>query len=168
MCVCLQVAIKVINIDYDDPAGLSAEALLRFKAEVDFQRKLSHHPNIVRFIGACAELPPGLTDALADAAATAEAAAAVAAAGGQQQREGEGEECVLSGGSVRCVPARLARGVKLAIVMELCQMGSLFSTIEKVWVDVEVGQWEGGSGGGGSVCVCWVNGGTMCVGVSLC
>jgi hypothetical protein len=39
-----QVAIKVLNIDYDDPAGLSAETLLRFKAEVDFQRKLSHHP----------------------------------------------------------------------------------------------------------------------------
>jgi len=146
----------VINIDYDDPAGLSAEALLRFKAEVDFQRKLSHHPNIVRFIGACAELPPGLTDALADAAATAEAAAAVAAAGQQQQQQ-EGEDGVLSGGSVRCVPARLARGVKLAIVMELCQMGSLFSTIEKVggcggwtrrggagvWA---VGGWEEGGG----------------------
>jgi hypothetical protein len=46
-CLChthLQVAIKVLNIDYDDPAGLSAETLLRFKAEVDFQRKLSHHP----------------------------------------------------------------------------------------------------------------------------
>jgi hypothetical protein len=39
-----QVAIKVLNIDYDDPAGLSVETLLRFKAEVDFQRKLSHHP----------------------------------------------------------------------------------------------------------------------------
>ena len=39
-----QVAIKVLNVDYDDPAGLSAETLLRFKAEVDFQRKLSHHP----------------------------------------------------------------------------------------------------------------------------
>lgn len=36
-----QVAIKVLNIDYDDPAGLSAETLLRFKAEVDFQRKVA-------------------------------------------------------------------------------------------------------------------------------
>jgi hypothetical protein len=44
VCVVPQVAIKVLNIDYDDPAGLSAETLLRFKAEVDFQRKLSHHP----------------------------------------------------------------------------------------------------------------------------
>lgn len=35
-----QVAIKVLNVDYDDPAGLSAETLLRFKAEVDFQRKV--------------------------------------------------------------------------------------------------------------------------------
>lgn len=30
------------------------------------------------------------------------------------------------------VPARLARGVKLAIVMELCHLGSLFSMIGQV------------------------------------
>jgi serine/threonine protein kinase len=46
-----EVAIKVINIDYDDPMGFSLETLVRFKNEVDFQRKLSYHPNVVRFIG---------------------------------------------------------------------------------------------------------------------
>ena len=39
-------AIKVLNIDYDDPSSFSFETLLRFKSEVDFQRKLSHHPNV--------------------------------------------------------------------------------------------------------------------------
>jgi len=28
-----------------------------FKEEVDLQRKLSFHPNIVRFIGACCQIP---------------------------------------------------------------------------------------------------------------
>jgi hypothetical protein len=32
--------------DYDDPSSFSFETLLRFKSEVDYQRKLSHHPNV--------------------------------------------------------------------------------------------------------------------------
>lgn len=43
------VAIKILNIDYDDPSSFSFETLLRFKSEVDFQRKLSHHPNVSLF-----------------------------------------------------------------------------------------------------------------------
>lgn len=37
--------------------GLNAQALQLFKQEVDLQRKLSFHPNIVRFIGACCQIP---------------------------------------------------------------------------------------------------------------
>ena len=34
-------------------AELDFETLQKFKQEVDLQRKLSLHPNIVRFLGAC-------------------------------------------------------------------------------------------------------------------
>jgi hypothetical protein len=109
--------------------------------------------NVVRFVGACCELPAGLTDALAEAAA----AAAGAGSGGtlqvtgsssnssstgstvlnnsvgDVQRNGMGDQQQQQQGSVRCVvPARLARGVKLAIVMELASLGSLFSMIAQV------------------------------------
>ena len=40
-----------------DGAGLNTRALQLFKDEVDLQRKLSFHPNIVRFIGACCQIP---------------------------------------------------------------------------------------------------------------
>lgn len=46
-----EVAIKVMQIDRDE--GFDEVAWRRFKLEVDLQRLLSHHPNIVRFIGAC-------------------------------------------------------------------------------------------------------------------
>jgi hypothetical protein len=108
----------------------------------------------VRFVGACCELPAGLTDALAEAAA----AAAGAGSGGTLQVTGSSSNSSSTGstvlnnsvgdvqrngmgdqqqqqqqGSVRCVvPARLARGVKLAIVMELASLGSLFSMIAQV------------------------------------
>lgn len=82
--------------------------------------QLSYHPNVVRFIGACCELPAGLADALAEAAAAATPTA-------QQQ-------CLPAGGQRYIVPAGLARGVKLAIVMELCHLGSLFSMIGQVKV----------------------------------
>jgi serine/threonine protein kinase len=61
---------------------------------VDLQRRLSHHPNVVRFIGACCELPFGVDLG-------------------------------------RCLPAAAlsARGMKLAIVMELCKLGSVFTMI---------------------------------------
>lgn len=105
-------------------AGLSAETLLRFKAEVDLQRKLSFHPNVVRFIGACCELPAGLTDALAEAA-------------GSRSSNGSGA------GELRyVVPPGLARGVKLAIVMELCHLGSLFSMIGQVSGHVTAACWR--------------------------
>jgi hypothetical protein len=98
---------------------------------VDFQRKLSYHPNVVRFIGACCELPAGLAEALAEAATAAAGPAAAAAAGGavtSSSRAGVG-----GGAAVRyVVPPGLARGVKLAIVMELCHLGSLFSMIGQV------------------------------------
>ena len=100
---------------------------------------------VVRFIGACCELPAGLTDALAEAAAVAAAAAAAAAGNSssngsmsssgdlqQQQQQQQLPASSSSGSSVRCVPARLARGVKLAIVMELASLGSLFSMIGQV------------------------------------
>ena len=41
-------------------AGLSSRTLQLFKEEVDLQRKLSFHPNIVRFIGACCQIPQQL------------------------------------------------------------------------------------------------------------
>ena len=34
-------------------AELTAATLQRFKEEVNLQRRLSYHPNIVRFLGAC-------------------------------------------------------------------------------------------------------------------
>jgi hypothetical protein len=97
---------------------------------------------VVRFIGACCELPTGLTDALAEAAAAAAAQQAASSSSSsnaliaaitndpqqQQQQQGVGV------GGVLCVPARLAREVKLAIVMELCHLGSLFSMIAQVRV----------------------------------
>lgn len=47
--------------DFEGPAllcaGLNTKALHLFKLEVDLQRKLSFHPNIVRFIGACCQIP---------------------------------------------------------------------------------------------------------------
>jgi hypothetical protein len=66
-----QVAIKVLNIDYDDPAGavngflsckcnitgLSDEILLRFRAKVDFQRKLSYKQ--LMFRTRCQQHPAG-------------------------------------------------------------------------------------------------------------
>jgi serine/threonine protein kinase len=134
----LHLALRLLSLH---PAGLSAETLLRFKAEVDFQRKLSHHPNVVRFIGACCELPAGLTDALAEAASSAAAAssASLLEASGALSSVTSASTgspwssrtaSLAAGGS--CVPVHLARGVKLAIVMELCQLGSLFSMIGQV------------------------------------
>jgi serine/threonine protein kinase len=134
------------------PAGLSAETLLRFKAEVDFQRKLSYHPNVVRFIGACCELPAGLAEAVAEAAAAQQQRQRQQQAAGddqqQLQRLSSGSS---AGGGGGCgvqyiVPPGLARGVKLAIVMELCHLGSLFSMIG------QVSQWGcEAPGGGGDV-----------------
>ncbi len=87
------VAVKIINLDGDDTYG--EETLAKYKQEVDLQRRLSHHPNVVRFIGACCELPAGLPDL------------------------GRG----LPAASLS------ARGMKLAIVMELCKLGSVFTMI---------------------------------------
>lgn len=86
------VAIKVINIDLE--AGFDSEVLEKFRKEVDFQRRLSFHPNVVRFIGACCEYPDEIL---------------------HEQH----------------VPSNLARGVKLAIVMELCPLGSVFSMLNQ-------------------------------------
>jgi hypothetical protein len=99
---------------------------------VDFQRKLSYHPNVVRFIGACCELPAGLADALAEAA-NAAAGPSAAAGGSAVSRAGSSSSSSTAAAGVRyVVPPGLARGVKLAIVMELCHLGSLFSMIGQV------------------------------------
>jgi hypothetical protein len=103
---------------------------------------LCHCSNVVRFIGACCELPAGLTDALAEAAATAAAAAATAAAaGGSGSSSGSMSSSTTDAQQQQqqyVVPARLARGVKLAIVMELCHLGSLFSMIGQVSIAIHV------------------------------
>lgn len=44
------MAVKILTVDGPE---LDAATLQRFKEEVDLQRKLSLHPNIVRFLGAC-------------------------------------------------------------------------------------------------------------------
>ena len=43
-----------------DAASISGinSALRRFKAEVELQRRLSLHPGIVQFFGACCHIPP--------------------------------------------------------------------------------------------------------------
>ncbi len=48
-----EVAVKIINVQRGPQAD--EEALARFRQEVNYQRQLSYHPNIVRFIGACCE-----------------------------------------------------------------------------------------------------------------
>ncbi|KAK9838338.1 hypothetical protein WJX81_005555 [Elliptochloris bilobata] len=55
---CAPMAVKIITLD-DDAQGVDPQTLLRFKAEVDLQRRLSLHPNIVRFLGACCHLAAG-------------------------------------------------------------------------------------------------------------
>jgi hypothetical protein len=67
------MAVKIISLDDDlgmgpadgdgpahhfaYPRGPDPAVLERFKAEVDLQRRLSLHPNIVRFLGACYHVP---------------------------------------------------------------------------------------------------------------
>ncbi len=51
-----EVAIKIIKVDSERQTN--EEAFERFNQEVYFQRQLSRHPNIVRFIGSSYEHTP--------------------------------------------------------------------------------------------------------------
>ncbi|KAG2447465.1 hypothetical protein HYH02_007786 [Chlamydomonas schloesseri] len=105
-----EVAIKVIGINRDMEYDLAA--LRAFKAEVDLNKLLNQHPNIVRFIGVCADYiqyaarQAGLlTDA--DLVHTRWAA------------------------PPRALPSRDGRpfAPMLAIVMEYCHLGTLWTMI---------------------------------------
>ena len=47
------MAVKIMNLE----DGATPTALRAFKQEVDLHRKLSMHPNVVRFCGACVDIP---------------------------------------------------------------------------------------------------------------
>lgn len=49
------MAVKILALDTD--ASPDPVSLARFKEEVDLQRRLSLHPSIVRFLGACYHVP---------------------------------------------------------------------------------------------------------------
>ncbi|KAL0044448.1 hypothetical protein WJX82_007178 [Trebouxia sp. C0006] len=95
------MAVKIINVDRC--SGLNTRALQLFKDEVDLQRKLSFHPNIVRFIGACCQIPRQL----------------IAEPTEQQQHP-----------HLQAIETDMC-GVTLAIVMELCRLGSFYKLIEQ-------------------------------------
>jgi serine/threonine protein kinase len=150
----------------------SPQVLTRFKREVDFQRRLSYHPNVVRFIGACAEIPealalhPQVGGQLAGSCGTP--TSRVAGTCAPQLRPpilrspalhpypSSPASATPGCRAVRCppctshacaapppppppgphprlqsgpIPPALARGVKLAIVMELMHLGSVFGMI---------------------------------------
>ena len=51
------MAVKILNLE----DGATRSALRKFKQEVDLHRKLSMHPNVVRFCGACVDIPSAAT-----------------------------------------------------------------------------------------------------------
>ena len=60
------MAVKVMNLE----DGITPQALQNFKQEVDLQNQLSMHPNVVRFCGACADIPPATRLTKADGPGT--------------------------------------------------------------------------------------------------
>ena len=99
------VAVKVMTLAAEDGPPDPA-VLRRFKEEVDLQRRLSMHPSIVRFLGACYDVPSSRKKKKKKNAAAAGALASASSAGGT------------------------GRGVTLAILMELCRLGNLFKLLE--------------------------------------
>ncbi|KAK9830537.1 hypothetical protein WJX72_012336 [[Myrmecia] bisecta] len=54
------MAVKILTIDVNSGIEGLNRTLRRFKDEVDLQRRLSLHPNIVRFLGAACQIPISL------------------------------------------------------------------------------------------------------------
>ncbi|GIM15237.1 hypothetical protein Vretimale_18131 [Volvox reticuliferus] len=106
-----EVAIKVIDINRETKYDL--RALKAFKHEVDLNKRLNQHPNIVRFIGVCAEY--------------------ILHAARQAGLLGDGPDPVDGPGAASGPSGHRSKPVSgppmLAIVMEYCPMGTLFSMI---------------------------------------
>ena len=96
------VAVKVMTLAAEDGPPDPA-VLRRFKEEVDLQRRLSLHPSIVRFLGACYDVPKRAPPTTHNRKKSSTFASASSTGGG---------------------------GVTLAILMELCRLGNLFKLLE--------------------------------------
>ena len=94
------VAVKVMTLAAEDGPPDPA-VLRRFKEEVDLQRRLSLHPSIVRFLGACYDAP-------------------------SRRRKMEKKK----GASFASASSTGGGGITLAILMELCRLGNLFKLLE--------------------------------------
>ncbi|GLI68459.1 hypothetical protein VaNZ11_012881, partial [Volvox africanus] len=106
-----EVAIKVIDINRETKYDL--RALRAFKHEVDLNKRLNQHPNIVRFIGVCAEY--------------------IQHAARQSGLLGDGPDPGDSSGAASGPTGHRLNPVSgppmLAIVMEYCPMGTLYNMI---------------------------------------
>jgi serine/threonine protein kinase len=117
----LNLCPQVVTIDRH--TALDQAALDRFRREVDLQRKLSLHPNVVRFIGACLEY---------------EIVHRQASVANMQQpcsdTHGPSSNPVTSAAGIGGGPAPM-----LAIVMELCRLGSLYNMVRQVSTALPLG-----------------------------
>ena len=150
------MAVKIISLDSSGGDAFGGDGdengapytpdpavLARFKDEVDLQRRLSLHPNIVRFLGACYHVPvvvaapvPAQPTSLASRLGgwrrcrTATAAAAAAAAARGSAGGDSGPTTPPAGALATHAAAAAASTATLAIIMELCRLGSLFRLLE--------------------------------------
>ncbi len=90
---------------------------------MDLNQRLNHHPNIVRFLGVCAEY---IQQAAAAAGLLGPAAAAAQATNGPPHGAATTAGATAAGGGGAMLPGSAPM---LAIVMECCHLGTLFSMI---------------------------------------
>ncbi len=104
------VAVKVMTLAAEDGPP-DPDVLRRFKEEVDLQRRLSLHPSIVRFLGACYDVPSSKKKKKTTKNKTMTTTSKEISSFASASSTGGG-------------------GVTLAILMELCRLGNLFKLLE--------------------------------------